>query len=289
MDIKRVGIVGCGVMGSGIAQLCSQAGYQVLISDINDELLNRGLSSLDSSLTTRIEKRKLSEVDKESILSRIHGTTNMKEFHQCDVMIEAAVENLDVKMKIFAELDTISPQHAILATNTGSLSVIDIAKATKRMDKVLGLHFFNPPHVMKLVELVKTLATSNETVEIGKEFAVSLGKTVVIAPDVPGFLANRLMAPLSLNAIRMFEAGLATKEDIDTAIKLGTNMPMGPLERADLIGLDVILQGNEAMYQEYKDPMYAPPILLKKMVAAGWLGRKTGKGFYEYGKKIDGK
>lgn len=289
MDIKRVGIVGCGVMGSGIAQLCSQAGYQVLISDINDELLNKGLSSLDSSLTTRIEKRKLSEEDKESILSRIHGTTNMKEFHRCDVMIEAAVENLDVKRKIFAELDTISPQHAILATNTGSLSVIDIAKATKRMDKVLGLHFFNPPHVMKLVELVKTIATSNETVEIGKEVAVSLGKTVVIAPDVPGFLANRLMAPLGLNAIRILEAGLATKEDIDTAVKLGTNMPMGPLERADLIGLDVILQGNEAMYQEYKDPMYAPPILLKRMVAAGWLGRKTGKGFYEYGKKIDGK
>ena len=287
MDIKRVGVVGCGVMGSGIAQLCSQAGYEVLVSDINDELLNKGLLSLDRTLTKRIEKRKLSQQDKETILSHIHGTINMKEFHQCDVMIEAAVENLDVKRKIFAELDAVCPQHAILATNTGSLSVIDMAKATKRMDKVLGLHFFNPPHVMKLVELVKTIATSHETAERGREFAVSLGKTVVIAPDVPGFLANRLMAPLGLNAIRILEAGLATREDIDTAVRLGTNMPMGPLERADLIGLDIILQGNEAMYQEYKDPMYAPPILLKRMVAAGWLGRKTGKGFYEYDKETE--
>lgn len=289
MDIKNVGIVGCGVMGVGIAQLCSQAGYEVLISDINDELLNKGFSSLDSSLTTRIEKRKLSEEDKKCILSRIHGTTDMKDFNGCGVIIEAVIESLDTKKKVFAELDTVSHQHAILATNTGSLSVIDIAKATKRIDKVLGLHFFNPPHVMKLVELIKTIATSNETVEIGKEFAVSLGKTVVIAPDVPGFLANRLVAPLGLNAIRILESGLATKEDIDTAVKLATNMPMGPLERADLIGLDVILHGNEAMYQEYKDPMYAPPILLKRMVAAGWLGRKTGKGFYDYAKKIDGK
>ena len=287
MDIKRVGIVGCGVMGSGIAQLCSQAGYDVLVSDINDELLNKGLLSLDRSLTKRIERRKLSQQDKDTILSHIHGTTNIKDFHRCDVMIEAVFENLDVKRKIFAELDAVCPQHAILATNTGSLSVIDIAKATKRMDKVLGLHFFNPPHVMKLVELVKTIATSNESAEIGREFAVSLGKTVVIAPDVPGFLANRLMAPLGLNAIRMLEAGLATKEDIDTAAKLGANMPMGPLERADLIGLDIILQGNEAMYQEYKDHMYAPPILLKRMVAAGWLGRKTGKGFYEYDKETE--
>ena len=287
MDIKRVGIVGCGVMGSGIAQLCSQTGYDVLVSDINDELLNKGLLSLDRSLTKRIEKRKLSQQDKDTILSHIHGTTNMKDFHQCDVMIEAAVENLDVKRKIFAELDAVCHQHAILATNTGSLSVIDMAKATKRMDKVLGLHFFNPPQVMRLVELVKTIATSNESAEIGREFAVSLGKTVVIAPDVPGFLANRLMAPLGLNAIRMLEAGLATKEDIDTAAKLGANMPMGPLERADLIGLDIILQGNEAMYQEYKDHMYAPPILLKRMVAAGWLGRKTGKGFYEYDKETE--
>jgi 3-hydroxybutyryl-CoA dehydrogenase len=287
MDIKRVGIVGCGVMGSGIAQLCSQTGYDVLVSDINDELLNKGLLSLDRSLTKRIEKRKLSQQDKDTILSHIHGTTNIKDFHRCDVMIEAVFENLDVKRKIFAELDAVCPQHAILATNTGSLSVIDMAKATKRMDKVLGLHFFNPPHVMKLVELVKTIATSNETAEIGREFAVSLGKTVVIAPDVPGFLANRLMAPLGLNAIRMLEAGLATKEDIDTAAKLGANMPMGPLERADLIGLDIILQGNEAMYQEYKDHMYAPPILLKRMVAAGWLGRKTGKGFYEYDKETE--
>lgn len=282
MNIKKVGVVGCGVMGSGIAQLCAQAGYEVLVSDLNDELLKKGLSSLDRVLTKRVEKGKLSQMDKDTILALIRGTTNVNDFQQCDVMVEAAAENMEVKRKIFAELASVCPDHTILSTNTGTLSIIHIARATKIPERVIGMHFFNPPQVMKLLEVVKTIATSSETVEIGREFGVSLGKTVVVAPDIPGFLVNRLMAPFGLNAIRTLEAGIATKEDIDTAIKLGANMPMGPLERADLIGLDIILEGNEALYREYKDPQYAPPILLKKMVAMGWLGRKTGKGFYDY-------
>jgi 3-hydroxybutyryl-CoA dehydrogenase len=282
MNTKKIGVVGCGVMGAGIAQLCAQAGYDVLISDVNDELLKRGLQNLDRALAKRVVKGKLSPDDKASTLARIRGTTRAGDFVHCDLMIEAAVEDMAIKRKIFAELDGICPEHAILGTNTGTLSIIDIARATKRPDKVVGLHFFNPPQVMKLVELIKTIVTSTATIETARDFAVSLGKTVVVAPDVPGFLVNRLLAPMGLNAIRMLEAGIATKEDIDAAVRLGTNMAMGPLERADLIGLDVVLDGNEAMYREYKDPQYAPPILLKKMVALGWLGRKTKKGFYDY-------
>lgn len=282
MDIKKVGVVGSGVMGAGIAQVCAQAGYHVLVSDVNDELLNKGVAAIKSALTKREEKGKLSQQDKDSILARIKGTKNLSDFHDRDVVIEAAPENMDLKRKLFAELDGICPEHAILATNTGSLSIISIAVATTRPDKVLGMHFFNPAPAMKLLEVVKTIATSDETLEIGEEFGRSLGKSVIIAPDIPGFLVNRLTAPSSLNAVRTLEAGIATKEDIDTAIKLSQNRQMGPLETMDLIGLDTILMANEYMYQEYKDPQYAPPILLKKMVTAGWLGRKTGKGFYEY-------
>jgi len=285
MNIKKVGVVGCGIMGSGIAQVCAQASYEVLVSDINDELLSKGRAAINSALTRRVEKGKLSQEDKDSILARIKGTTNISDFLDRDIVIEAVAENMDLKKKVFAELDGICPEHTILATNTSTLSVIDIAKATSRPDKVLGMHFFNPAPAMKLLEVVRTIATSDETLEVGKEFGQSLGKSVVVALDIPGFLVNRLTSPLSLNAIRTLEAGIATKEEIDTAIKLSQNKPLGPLETLDLIGLDTLLAGVEYMYQEYKDPQYAPPILLKKMVAAGWLGRKTGKGFYEYDKE----
>ena len=282
MEIKKVGVVGCGLMGSGITQVCAQSGYQVVASEINDELLNKGLASINSFLTKGVERGKLTEQDKESTLARIKGTTNTKDFGDCDLVIEAATENMDLKKKIFADLDKVCPKQTILATNTSCLSVIDVAVVTSRPEKVLGLHFMNPVPLMKLLEIVKTIATSDETLEVGKEFGKSLGKAIVIAKDTPGFIVNDLMIPYLLHAIRMLDAGVATKEDIDTAINLGLGHPMGPLSLADLIGLDTALFVASAMYEEFKDPQYAPPPLLKKMVAAGWLGRKTGKGFYEY-------
>ena len=282
MEIKQVGVVGCGQMGSGIAQVCAQAGYRVTASEINEELLNKGLSSIKSSLTKSVEKGRITQQDKDSILSRLKGTTNLKDFGNCNLVIEAASENLDLKKKIFAELDRICPKSAILATNTSCLSIIEMAMATTRPDKVLGLHFFNPAPMMKLLEVVKTIATSQETLETGKSFGQSLGKTVIVAQDAPGFVVNRLLVPQLLHAIRMLEAGVATKEDIDTGVTTGLNHPLGPLSVADLVGLDTLYFIANSIYDEFKDPQFAPPVLLKKMVAAGWFGRKTGKGFYEY-------
>ena len=282
MEIKTVSVVGCGTMGSGITQVCAQSGYQVVVSEINGELLNNGLVSINSVLTKSVDRGKISQQDKDIILSHIKGTTSTKDFYDCDLVIEAANEDMELKKKIFAELDKICPKHAILASNTSCLSITDMAVATNRPDKVLGLHFFNPAPVMKLLEIIKTTATSDETLKISQDFGTSLGKTIVIAQDTPGFIVNRLMVPFLLNAIRILEAGVATREDIDTATNLGLGHPMGPLTLADFIGLDIILAMADAMYQELKEPQYVPPVLLKKMVAAGWLGRKTGKGVYEY-------
>ena len=282
MEIKRVGVVGCGLMGSGISQVCAQSGYQVVVSEINDELLNKGLASISSFLTRNVKKGRVSQAEKEATLARIKGTTNIKDFGDCDLIIEAAIENMDVKKKIFAELDKICSKDAILATNTSCLSIIDMATVTTRPEKVLGMHFFNPVPRMKLLEIVKTIATSDETLEIAKEFGKSIGKITIVAPDTPGFIVNRLLLPFMLGAFRMLETGGATKEDIDTGVRLGLGHPMGPLALADLIGMDTILFIANAICEELKDPLYVPPIILKKMVAAGWLGRKTGKGFYEY-------
>jgi len=282
MEIKKVGVVGCGTMGNGIVIVCAQSGYQVVVSEINDQLLNKGLASINSFLTKSVEKGKLSQPDRDSALARIKGTTNTQDFSDCDLVIAAAVENMDLKKKIFAEVDKICPKHTILATNTSCLSIIDIAMATSRPDKVLGLHFMNPVPIMKLLEIVRTIATSDETLDTGRTFGASLGKTVVLAKDTPGFIVNFLLMPFLLNAMRMLDAGVASREDIDTAINLGLGHPMGPLTLADLIGLDTILFVVSAIYEELKDPQYAPPPLLRKMVTAGWLGRKTGKGFYEY-------
>jgi len=284
MEIKQVGVVGCGQMGSGITQVCAQAGYQVSVLEINNELLNKGLAYIDSRLNRDVEKGRLSSQDKVSISNRIKGTTDTRDFAACDLVIEVAIENIDLKKKIFTELDKICPEHAILATNTSCLSIIDMAMATGRPDRVLGLHFMNPVPVMKLLEIVRTIATSDETLEIGKSFGKSLGKTIVIAQDTPGFVVNRLLIPYLLNAIHMLDTGVATKEDIDAGINLGLNHPMGPLTLADLIGNDTVLFIANALYDEFKEPQYAPPSLLRKMVTAGWLGRKTGKGFYEYNK-----
>lgn len=282
MEIKKVGVVGCGAMGSGIALASAQSGYQVAVSEINDELLNKGLTSINKFLAKGVEKGKIAQQDKDATLNRIKGTTNTKDFSDCDLVIEAAIENIELKKKIFAELDKICPKHAILASNTSCLPIIEMAMVTSRPDKVLGLHFMNPAPVMRLLEIVKTIITSDETLGIGKSFGNSLGKTIVVAKDTPGFIVNRLLISYLLNAIRMLEAGIATKEDIDTGINLGLNHPMGPITLSDFVGNDVVLFIADSIYQELKDPQYAPPVLLKNMVAAGWLGHKTGKGFYEY-------
>ena len=282
MEIKKVGVVGCGQMGGGIAQVSAQSGYQVVVSEINDELLNKGLAAINSSLTRSVEKEKITPADKEAAMARLKGTTDLKDFGNCDLVIEAAVENLDLKKKIFTELERVCPKHAILATNTSCLPIIEMAMTTGRPDRVLGLHFFNPAPLMKLMEVVRTIATSDETVKIGRDFGQSLGKTVIIARDAPGFVVNRLLVPQLLNAIRMLEAGIATREDIDTGMTMGLNHPIGPLALSDLVGLDTLLFIANSTYDEFKDPQFAPPILLAKMVTAGWLGRKTGKGFYDY-------
>jgi 3-hydroxybutyryl-CoA dehydrogenase len=282
MEIKKVGVVGCGAMGAGIAQVCAQSGYQVVVSEINDELLKKGLAFIEKTLAKSVEKGKLSHEDKDAITSRLKGTTSTKDFSDCDLMIEAAIENLDLKKKIFAELDGICPKHAILATNTSCLSIIEMAMATKRPDKVLGLHFFNPAPIMKLLEIVKTIATSDEVLKASQKFGESLGKTNVIAQDAPGFIVNRLWLPFLLHCIKLYEDGVASREDIDNAIQLGLGYPMGPLTLADMVGIDVVKFVSDALYEQLKDPRYVVPTLVDKMVAAGWLGRKTGKGFYDY-------
>ncbi len=282
MQIKKVGVVGAGVMGAGIAQVCAQSGYQTVVSEINQQLLDKGLGTIKTSLAKSVEKGKLTQSDMEATLARLKGTLNTQDFKDCDLIIEAAIENMELKKKLFADLDKICPPQTILGTNTSALSVTEIAMATKRPEKVAGIHFFNPPSLMKLVELVITIVTSNETIDTIKAFGQSIGKTVVLAKDAPGFIVNRLFVPYLLDSIRMLEANYATKEDIDQAAKLGLNYPMGPLELSDLIGLDTLHFVASVMYEEYKDPKFVSPVLLKKMVAAGQLGRKTGKGFYEY-------
>jgi len=282
MEIKRVGVVGCGIMGAGIAQICAEAGYSVVVSEVSEGLLRKGLASIKSLLIRSVDKGKISQQDMNIILGRIKGITEIRDFSDCDLVIEAVAENLEIKKRVFVELDKVCPKHTILATNTSSLCIIEIAAATSRLDRVLGLHFFNPVSVMKLLEIVRTIATSDVTLELAKEFGESLGKTIVIAKDTPGFIVNRLLSPFILNAIRMLEAGMATRDDIDNAVRLGLNHPMGPLQLADLIGLDTINNSANSRYEELKEAQYAPPTLLKRMVKAGWLGRKTGRGFYEY-------
>ena len=286
MEIKKVGVVGCGAMGSGVAQVSAQSGYEVVVLENNEEFLKKGLSSINSFLTKGVEKGKVSQQDKDSALARIKGTIEYKDFYDCDLVIEAVNENMGLKKEIFAELDKVCPNHAILASNTSSLSIIDMASVTNRPEKVLGVHFMNPVPLMKLLEIVKSIATSDVVLETCKEFGKSLGKTVIVAKDTPGFIVNYLQYPFRLNAIRMLETGIATKEDIDTAAKLALGHPMGPLELQDLVGLDVTYSGSLAVYEATKDPNFMPPVLMQKMIAAGWLGRKTGKGFYEYKKKF---
>ena len=282
MEIKKIGVVGCGLMGSGIAEVCARSGYDVVVREVNDELLQKGLDRIRKSMAKGVQRGKLTQEEMDAALARIQGTTEMEDFAPCDLVIEAVVEKMEVKKQVFAELDAICPPHAILASNTSSLCITEMASATKRPDKVLGMHFFNPPPIMPLLELVRTILTSDETLQTAQEFGKSLGKTTVVAKDTPGFIVNLLLVPYLLDAVRALENGVATKEDIDTAIKLGLHHPMGPLTLLDFIGLDTTLYIAEAMYEEFKDPRYAPPPLLRRMVLAGHLGRKSGRGFYEY-------
>ncbi|MCX6004154.1 MAG: 3-hydroxybutyryl-CoA dehydrogenase [Chloroflexi bacterium] len=282
MAFKKIGVVGCGLMGRGIAEVSAKTGYDVVVSEINRELLDKGMAAINQSLAKAVEKGKMTEADRDKTLSKIKGTVDMQEFKDCDLVVEAAIENLGLKKKIFIDLDRICAPGAILSTNTSCLSVMDVAAVTKRPDKVLGCHFFNPVPVMKLLELVKTITTSQETLDAALEWGKSLGKTVIVAPDRPGFIVNRAFMPYMVEAFEMYESGVASREDIDTGVQLGLNHPMGPLTLADMVGLDTLLFVIDAIYAETKNPKFVAPVLLRKMVTAGHLGRKTGKGFYDY-------
>jgi 3-hydroxybutyryl-CoA dehydrogenase len=283
MEIKTVGIVGCGLMGSGIAEVCARTGYQVVVREVNEELLQNGLGRIQKSLSKAVARGKATQEQADQAMASIQGTLDLADFSGCDLVVEAAIENMALKKDIFAELDAILPPHAILGSNTSSLCITELASVTKRGDKVLGIHFFNPVPIMPLLEFVRTILTSDETMDTVHQFGASLGKTMVTAKDTPGFIVNRLLIPYLLDAVRVYEDGLASREDIDAAIKLGLNHPMGPLTLLDFVGLDTTLFIADAMYAEYKDSRYAAPPLLRRLVLAGNLGRKAGRGFYDYG------
>ena len=283
MTVRRVGVVGCGLMGSGIAEVCARAGYQVVVREVTSELLERGLARIDASLRRAVERDKVAGEAARQARAAIRGTVALRDLGESDLVIEAVIEQMMEKQAVFRELDGLCPPHTIFASNTSSLSITEMASATKRPDRVVGMHFFNPVPVMTLVEVVRGLLTSETTLEAAKAFAASVGKNVVLGKDYPGFIVNLLLVPYLLVAGRALELGVATKEDIDTAVTLGLNHPMGPLTLLDFVGLDTTYYIAEAMYAEFKDARYAPPPLLKKMVLAGFLGRKAGRGFYEYG------
>ena len=283
-DIKKIGIVGFGVMGSGYTQLCAQNGYEVVVCDVSDEFLNRGLNWIKARLAQGegVPQGPLSEQQGDIILKRIMGTTNFQDLSDCDLVIETATEKMESKKEIFAELDKICPEDIVLGTNTSVLSVLDIAMATCRPEHVMGIHM--NPLFFPLAELVETLVTSEEALQVAKDFSRSVGKGIVVAKDTPGFIVNRLFIPFALDAIRMVEEGIASKEDIDALFTEGMGFLMGPIAVLDTIGLDTLLLASNALYKELKDPQCTPPVLLKKVVTAGWLGCKSGKGFYEYTK-----
>ena len=281
-EIRTVGVCGAGLMGNGIAQTCAAAGLQVVLFEVADAPLQKGMASITKSLDKFVEKQKLLQADRDATLGRIAPSTELKELKACDLVIEAIIENMDAKLNLFKQLDDLLAPHAIICSNTSSLCVIEMAAGTKRPDKVAGLHFFNPVPLMKLVEVVKTIATTQETVDALYGFAQKLGKEPVLAKDTPGFIVNRLLIPYLLYAIRVYEDGLASREDIDKGMKLGCGYPMGPLELLDFVGLDTTYYIAQIMFDEFKDPMMAAPTLLKRMVLAGQFGRKSGKGFYDY-------
>ena len=281
-EIRRVGICGAGLMGSGIAQTFAAAGYEVTVYEIAQAPLDKGLAGITKSLDKFVEKGTLPKADRDATLGRLRATTTLNDLRDCDLVIEAIIENMDKKRELFQALDALLAPHAIICSNTSSLCVIEMATATKRVPQIAGLHFFNPVPLMKLVEVVKTIATSDQTIAALYDVAKKLGKTPVLAKDTPGFIVNRLLIPYMLYAIRCYEQGLASREDIDEGMKLGCGHPMGPLTLTDFVGLDTTYYIAEIMFDEFKDPMMAPPPLLKRLVLAGHLGRKSGKGFYDY-------
>jgi len=282
MPIQKVGVVGCGLMGSGIAQVVAQAGFGVIVSEVNQELVDKGLKSIEKNLQRLVEKGALTDVERDHTRSRLRGTTSLDELRGADLVIEAIIEQLPAKMELFSALEGICPPSTIFASNTSSISITEMATSTRRPDRFLGLHFFNPVPVMKLVEVIRTIATDANVYEEIVEFAGRLGKTPVRTSDRTGFIVNRLLVPYILDAIRALEEGVASIEDIDASMKLGCGHPMGPLTLLDFVGLDTTYYIAQVMFDEFKERRFAPPPLLKRMVLAGWHGRKTGRGFYDY-------
>ena len=282
MTIKTIGVIGCGLMGSGITQVSAQSGFPTLVVEASDELLERGLGRLRQTLDGLVERGKLEANARDATMHRITGTVKLDDLRACDLVVEAMTENQALKNETFAKLDRICPPHTILASNTSSCNVTAMAAATKRPGLVLGMHFFNPVPLMKLVEIVRTILTDEAAVAAATEWIKAVGKVPVQAKDSTAFIVNRLLVPYLLDAIRVYEGGLATLEDIDQAMKLGCGYPMGPFTLLDLVGLDTTMYVAEVMFEEFREPRYAPPPLLKRMVMAGHLGRKTGKGFYTY-------
>jgi len=282
MEIKTVGVVGCGLMGSGIAQVVAEAGYRVVVREVSDELLKKGLGRIEGFLKKGVEKGKLTQERLQEVMGRLQGTTDLKALAACDLVIEAVIENLDLKREVYQALDAACPAHTIFASNTSSLSITEMAAFTKRADRFVGLHFFNPVPLMKLVEVVRSPLSSAESVERAFGFASSLGKTPVRATDKTGFIVNRLLVPYLLDAIRALENGTGSVPDIDEAMKLGCGYPMGPFTLLDFVGLDTTYYIANIMFDEFRETRFASPPLLKRMVQAGLHGRKSGKGFYDY-------
>ncbi len=282
MNVKTVGVVGCGLMGSGIAQICAQAGYRTIVREINEQLLQKGLARIQDFLAKGVAKGKLTEEQKQTVLGNLTGTTKLADLYGADLVIEAVSENLALKKEIFTDLDRGCPAHAIFASNTSSLTITEMAAATQRPDRFVGLHFFNPVPLMKLVEVVRTIATSAATFQTAFAFAKTLGKEPIACKDNSGFVVNFLLVPYLLDAIRAVENGVASVEDIDKGMMLGCGHPMGPLTLLDFVGLDTTLAIANIMFEEFHEAKYAPPPLLRKMVLAGLHGKKNGRGFYDY-------
>ena len=283
--IKSVGIIGSGTMGSGIAELTASNGYKVELIDVSNEVVNSGYTKIEKSIKRQEARKRITTEESAETLSNINASDSFSNLSECEIVIEAVSESMEIKKELISNIEKNTPGNTIIATNTSTLSVTELAMHTKRPDRVIGVHFFNPAPIMKLVEIITTKITSNETVDTAKEFALNLGKDPVITRDKAGFIVNRILLPMINEAVFVLDEQMASAEDIDKAMKLGTNQPIGPLALADLIGLDVTLDVLSVLYKEFGDPKFRPATLLKEMVRAGYLGRKTGKGFFEYGKK----